>query len=67
MLDAPNYLNGNLYMSAGLQQSMVSYYNFLTAYEDLLRNGETPNSNVIDLTGGAPPARTARRDGVDVC
>ncbi len=53
MLDAPNYLNGNLYMSAGLQQSMVSYYNFLTAYEDLLRNGETPNSNVIDLTGGA--------------
>jgi len=35
MLDAPNYLNGNLYMSAGLQQSMVSYYNFLTAYEDL--------------------------------
>jgi len=40
---------------------MVSYYNFLTAYEDLLRNGETPNSNVIDLTGGAAPARTARR------
>jgi len=32
---------------------MVSYYNFLTAYEDLLRNGETPNSNVIDLTGWA--------------
>jgi dextranase len=31
---------------------MVNYYNFLTAYEDLLRNGETPNSNVIDLPGG---------------
>jgi dextranase len=52
MLDAPNYLNGNLYMSASLQQSMVNYYNFLTAYEDLLRNGETPNANVIDLPGG---------------
>lgn len=52
MLDAPNYLNENLYMSSTLQQSMVNYYNFLTAYEDLLRNGETPNSNVIDLPGG---------------
>jgi dextranase len=48
MLDAPNYLNGNLYMTASLQQSMVNYYNFLTAYEDLLRGGETPNSNVIE-------------------
>ena len=41
MLDTPNYLNGNLYMTASLQQSMVNYYNFLTAYEDLLRGGET--------------------------
>jgi dextranase len=57
MLDTPNYLNENLLMSASLQQSMVSYYNFLTAYEDLLRNGETPSSNVIDLPGG-PPAST---------
>jgi GH15 family glucan-1,4-alpha-glucosidase len=52
MLDAPSYLNKNLLMSATLQQDMVNYYNFLTAYEDLLRNGETPNSNAIDLTGG---------------
>jgi GH15 family glucan-1,4-alpha-glucosidase len=52
MLDAPSYLNKNLLMSSGLQQDMVNYYNFLTAYEDLLRNGETPNSNTIDLPSG---------------
>jgi GH15 family glucan-1,4-alpha-glucosidase len=52
MLDAPNYLNENLFMPSALQQAMVNYYNFLTAYEDLLRSGETPNSNVIDLPGG---------------
>lgn len=52
MLDAPNYLNENLYMPASLQQSMVSYYNFLTAYENLLRDGLSDNSNVIDLPGG---------------
>jgi dextranase len=39
-------------MPAALQRAMVNYYNFLTAYEDLLRNGETPNSNVIDLPAG---------------
>lgn len=52
MLDAPDYLNNNLYMSAQLQQAMVNYYNFLTAYEDLLRDGETLNSNTIDLPDG---------------
>lgn len=52
VLDAPNYLNEDLLMPASLQQAMVNYYNFLTAYEDLLRDGETPNSNVIDLPGG---------------
>ncbi len=52
MLDASNYLNENLFMPASLQQAMVNYYNFITAYEDLLRNGETPSSNVIDLPGG---------------
>ncbi len=52
MLSEPDYVSDSLYMTASLQQSMVNYYNFLTAYEDLLRNGETPNSNVIDLPGG---------------
>jgi GH15 family glucan-1,4-alpha-glucosidase len=52
MLAEPDYVSDSLYMPAALQQAMVNYYNFLTAYEDLLRNGETPNSNVIDLPGG---------------
>jgi dextranase len=52
MLAEPNYVSDSLYMPAALQQAMVNYYNFLTAYEDLLRNGETPNSHAIDLPGG---------------
>lgn len=52
MLAEPDYVSDSLYMPAALQRAMVNYYNFLTAYEDLLRNGETPNSNVIDLPAG---------------
>ncbi len=52
MLDAPNYLNENLLMPSALQKSMLNYYNFMTAYEDLLRNGETPNANAISLPSG---------------
>jgi GH15 family glucan-1,4-alpha-glucosidase len=52
MLSEPDYVSQGLYMPASLQRAMVNYYNFLAAYEDLLRNGETPNSNVIDLPGG---------------
>ena len=52
MLDAPNYLNNNLFMPAALQQSMVNYYNFITAYENLLRDGLSVSSNAISLPGG---------------
>lgn len=52
MLDQPNYLNWNLDMPAALQQSMVSYYNFLTAYENLLRDGLSDSSNAISFPGG---------------
>lgn len=52
MLDQPNYLNENLLMQAPLQKGMVNYYNFLTAYENLLRDGVTDNNNVISLPGG---------------
>jgi len=54
MLAEPDYVSDSLYMPPALQGAMVNYYNFLTAYEDLLRNGETPNSNLIDLLGGPP-------------
>jgi GH15 family glucan-1,4-alpha-glucosidase len=59
MLDAPNYLNGNLLMSSGLQQSMVSYYNFITAYENLLRDGLSVSSNAISLPGGPSTSTNA--------
>jgi GH15 family glucan-1,4-alpha-glucosidase len=52
MLDQPNYLNNNLLMQGPLQQSMLNYYNFLTAYENLLRDGVSDNSNAISLPGG---------------
>jgi len=60
MLDAPNYLNGNLYMTASLQQSMVNYYNFLTAYEDCcgrrdpeLERNRPPRSPTTSTNGSA--------------
>ena len=59
MLDAPNYLNKNLVMSANLQQAMVSYYNFMTAYEDLLRGGETSSSNTVDILSGQATSANA--------
>jgi len=52
MLDQPNYLNNNLLMQGPLQQAMVNYYNFETAYENLLRDGLSDNSNVISLPSG---------------
>jgi GH15 family glucan-1,4-alpha-glucosidase len=52
MLSEPDYSSDGLFMSAGLQQSMVSYYNFLTAYENLLRDGLTNSTNAISLPGG---------------
>ncbi|MHB2028280.1 MAG: glycoside hydrolase family 66 protein [Acidimicrobiales bacterium] len=59
MLDAPNYLNENLFMPAVLQRAMVNYYNFLTAYENLLRSGLTASNNAIDLTGGLATSTNA--------
>jgi GH15 family glucan-1,4-alpha-glucosidase len=52
MLDQPNYLNRNLLMPATLQKGIANNYNFLTAYENLLRDGLTDNANVISLPGG---------------
>ena len=52
MLDQPNYLDNNLLMDGTLQQAMVNYYNFITAYENLLRDGLTDSSNSIVLPSG---------------
>lgn len=52
MLSEPDYVSNSLYMTGHLQKSMVAYYNFLTAYENLLRDGEVPNTNTILLPGG---------------
>jgi dextranase len=65
MLSEPDYVSDGLFMTAALQQDMINYYNFLTAYEDLLRNGETANSNVIDLPGG-PATSTNGSTGLDL-
>ncbi len=62
MLDQPNYLNENLLMQAPLQRAMGNYYNFITAYENLLRDGLTDNSNAISLPGG-PATSTSGAPG----
>lgn len=43
MLCKEYFPNDNLTMSAELKQAMVHYYDFLTAYQNLLRDGGTEN------------------------
>ncbi|SES68811.1 dextranase [Prevotella sp. kh1p2] len=42
MLCHEYFPNDNLKMTAGLQQALVTYYDFLTAYQNLLRDGGQP-------------------------
>lgn len=52
MLDQPNYNNNNLLMQGPLQQGIYNDYDFITAYENLLRDGVSDTSNSIVLPGG---------------
>jgi dextranase len=47
MLGKEYFPNANLIMPDDLKKAMVSYYDFLTGYENLLRDGGTFNSPVI--------------------
>ena len=52
MLSEPYFPNETLDMSGALQHDMVNEYNFITAYENALRQpGITDSNNVIDILG----------------
>ena len=52
MLCNEYFPNANLQMKPDLQQAIVHYYDFLTGYENLLRDGGTFNSpNIISADG----------------
>jgi dextranase len=38
-------------MPSSLQPQILNYYNFLTAYENLLRNGQSNTSQAVSITG----------------
>jgi dextranase len=46
-------------MTSSLQQSMLNDYNFLTAYENLLRDGLSVSTNAISLPGGPSTSNNA--------
>ncbi|MHB1922144.1 MAG: endo-dextranase [Chitinophagaceae bacterium] len=50
MLGKEYFPNGNLQMKPDLQQSIISYYDFLAAYENLLRDGGNFNAPVLSST-----------------
>jgi dextranase len=50
MLCKEYFLNSNLQMNDDLQTAMVSYYDFLTAYENLLRDGGSFNNVPVVCT-----------------
>jgi len=52
MLGKEYFPNNNLDMRADLQKALVSYYDFLVAYENILRDGGTFNSPSISSTDG---------------
>jgi dextranase len=63
MLGKEYFPNDNLQMHHDLQVAMIHYYDFLTAYENLLRGGGTFNKPQLQSTDGKmqlnnwPPAR----------
>ena len=52
MLCKEYFPNENLTMSEELKTAMVHYYDFLTSYQNLLRDGGTENSITMNCTNG---------------
>src|SRR5665647_1939574 len=52
MLGKEYFPNGNLQMKDDLKSAMISYYDFLVAYENLLRDGGTFNTISLNCTTG---------------
>ena len=52
MLCKEYFPNNNLAMSEELKTAMVRYYDFLTAYQNLLRDGGTENTVAVSCTNG---------------
>lgn len=52
MLGKEYFPNDNLVMKADLKKSLISYYDFMVAYQNLLRDGETFNDVEINCTNG---------------
>lgn len=52
MLCKEYFPNDNLTMSAELKQAMIHYYDFLTSYQNLLRDGGTENAVSVNCTNG---------------
>lgn len=51
MLDGDYYPDHTLAMSSDLQRQLHNYYDFMVAYENLLRGGLTNTSNTVQLNG----------------
>lgn len=50
MLGREYFPNNNLQMTADLEKAMIVYYDFLTGYENLLRDGGTFNTVLLNCT-----------------
>lgn len=59
MLDNQNFTVGATPVRASLAQSVHDYYNFLTAYEDLLRDGQHNTSQTVSIQGQTVSSRAA--------
>lgn len=57
MLDNEYFPNSNLQMKPDLQKAIISYYDFLTGYENILRGNGTFNDPVLINTDGKMPVK----------
>ena len=58
MLCKEYFPNNNLTMSAELQTAMIRYYDFLTSYQNLLRDGGIENTVAVNCTNKAMKLNT---------
>ena len=59
LLCNPYFPNGNLSMSCGLQESLVKYYDFMVAYENLLRDSVSASAVMLQTNGNTALSATA--------
>lgn len=64
MLSNEYFPNDNLQMTSDLQEQLASYYDFLVAYENLLRDGGELTSNIVESASDVSIRSSLRKGSI---